>query len=79
MDPMRIARRMPAMPSTETPTWQAYGCLDDARGRHPTVPKHSIIKPSARREMASRHLKVNDATQQLRVILPDVGKRHIRR
>jgi hypothetical protein len=30
MDPMRIARRMPAMPSTESPTWMADGCFDDA-------------------------------------------------
>jgi hypothetical protein len=79
MDPMRIARRMPAMPSTESPTRLAHGRLDDARCRHPTVPKHSIIKPSARRKMTSRHLKVHDTTQQLRIVLPDVGERHVRR
>jgi hypothetical protein len=79
MYPMRIARRMPAMPSTEAPTWLAHGRLDDARCRHPTVPKHSIIQPSARRKMASRHLKVHDTRQQFRIVLPDVGQRHVRR
>jgi hypothetical protein len=79
MDPMWIARRMAAMPSTEAAAGGAHGRLDDALRRHPAVPKHGIIKPSTCRKMASRHLKVHDTTQQLRMVPPDVGKRLVRR